>query len=658
MIETLEIKQKTGKFLTTVPVKFVRHEGRMYFGFAFNKKLMAEIKSMEGTKFHMYDDLEHRKEWVIKTFGHDKIWSAADIPRNNFQLDFLLGKNPFARYDAPLIEINGSRALMGHQTEGLRHIYTRRQAILAHDMGLGKSLDLIELMELSGHDDWIWVAPKGALKAAERELVKWKSKVKPLLLTYDGLVKLMNNWPEGKKAPFGVAFDECQKLKTPTAQRSQAGAALANGVRADWGDEGFVILMSGTPAPKTPADWWHLCEIACPGFIKEGNLNKFKQRLGVFEAQDSIAGGSFLQHITWLDDEKKCSKCGLYEEAAVHDEAIAAATGAASHPYQKSVNEVHGLYRRMQGLVHIRFKKDCLDLPEKIYDIIRCKPTPATQRAAKLIVSRAPSTIQGLTWLRELSDGFQYEDVVDGKIICTRCNGKKVVFDFVPKAEYGESVPFTDDDINLSHEEYQDKYFDHKELDCPRCEGTGEEDRIVRTTIEVDCPKVEVLKDWLDQHIDVGRFVCYGGFTGTVDRIVKIAQAEKWAVVRVDGRGWHVFDSEGEPVKCDALELFQERQMDFPKVVFIGQASSAGIGLTLTASPSIGYYSNDFNPESRMQSEDRIYRIGSKGANIWDVFHLPSDELVHTKLRQGKKLQDMSLGVLMAEIESIGERLF
>ena len=657
-METLKIKQQAGKFLLTVDVKFVRHEGRLYFGFPFNKKLMAEIKSMEGTKFHKYDDLEHRKEWVIKTFGHENIWSALDIPRNNFQLDFLLGNNPFRRYDAPLIEINGTRPLMGHQTDGLRHMYTRRQAILAHDMGLGKSLDAIELMELSGFDDWIWTAPKSALRAVERELAKWKSKVKPLLLTYDGLVKLMNNWPEGKKAPHGVIYDECQKLKTPTAQRSQAGAALANGIRADWGDEGYVILMSGTPAPKTPADWWHLCEIACPGFIREGNQNKFKQRLGVFEAQDSVAGGSFLQHVTWLDDEKKCAKCGLYQEAAVHDEAMAAATGANCHPYASSINEVHALYRRMQGLVHIRFKKDCLDLPEKIYDIIRCKPTPATQRAAKLIVSRAPSTIQGLTWLRELSDGFQYEDVVDGKIICARCNSKKVVLDFVPKAEYGDSVPFTEEDERLTHEEYQDKYFDHKEMDCPRCQGTGEEDRIVRSTIEVDCPKVEVLKDWLDEHSDVGRFVCYGGFTGTVDRIVKIAMAEKWAVVRVDGRGWHIFDSEGEPVKCDALELFQERLTDFPRALFAGQASSAGIGLTLTASPSIGYYSNDFNPESRMQSEDRIYRIGSKGASIRDCFHLSSDELVYNKLRQGKKLQDMSLGVIMAEMESISERLF
>jgi hypothetical protein len=313
----------------------------------------------------------------------------------------------------------------------------------------------------------------------------------------------------------------------------------------------------------------------------------------------------------------------------------------------------------MQGLVDIKFKADCLDLPPKIYRIIRCKPTPSMQRAAKLIVSRAPTTIQGLTWLRELSDGFQYEDVADGKIICARCDGRKIVSDFVPKVEFENgTIPYTDEDMTLTHEEYQHKYFDYKEMDCPRCQGTGEEDKIVRTVVEVECPKVDVLKDLLDEHSDIGRFVCYGGFTGTVDRIVKIAQAEKWGVIRVDGRGWHTTDSEGQPLTLDPLTLFQEKLIDFPRMVFIGQAGAAGLGLTLTASPSIFYYSNDFNGESRAQSEDRIYRIGSRGANIIDCFHLASDEMVYDNLKKKRKLQDMSLGLVMAEIEAISERLF
>lgn len=44
---------------------------------------------------------------------------------------------------------------------------------------------------------------------------------------------------------------------------------------------------------------------------------------------------------------------------------------------------------------------------------------------------------------------------------------------------------------------------------------------------------------------------------------------------------------------------------------FIGQPQSGGIGLTLTAAETAIYYSNDYNSETRQQSEDRCHRIGT-----------------------------------------------
>ena len=37
---------------------------------------------------------------------------------------------------------------------------------------------------------------------------------------------------------------------------------------------------------------------------------------------------------------------------------------------------------------------------------------------------------------------------------------------------------------------------------------------------------------------------------------------------------------------------------------------TAGFGLTLTAATNVIYYANDFNLETRIQSEDRCHRIG------------------------------------------------
>lgn len=43
---------------------------------------------------------------------------------------------------------------------------------------------------------------------------------------------------------------------------------------------------------------------------------------------------------------------------------------------------------------------------------------------------------------------------------------------------------------------------------------------------------------------------------------------------------------------------------------FVGQPQSGGLGLTLTAAHTVIYYSNDYNSETRLQSEDRPHRIG------------------------------------------------
>ena len=45
---------------------------------------------------------------------------------------------------------------------------------------------------------------------------------------------------------------------------------------------------------------------------------------------------------------------------------------------------------------------------------------------------------------------------------------------------------------------------------------------------------------------------------------------------------------------------------------FIGNPATAGYGLTLTEANTVIYYANDFNLETRIQSEDRCHRIGQQ----------------------------------------------
>ena len=63
-------------------------------------------------------------------------------------------------------------------------------------------------------------------------------------------------------------------------------------------------------------------------------------------------------------------------------------------------------------------------------------------------------------------------------------------------------------------------------------------------------------------------------------------------------------DNERQEIVRDFQEMNSELRF------MVGNPSTAGRGLTLTAANTVIYYANDFNLETRMQSEDRCHRIG------------------------------------------------
>jgi hypothetical protein len=657
------IKIKAGGYM--MPVTLVYTDSRIEVNFNFNKILVDEFKNMSGAHWHGYDDERPRK-----------IWSIANNQRNRFQLNYLQGKNPYAHYEQPLTPLpiikrtrQGKEIdLYEHQKETVAFFLSRRQCIAAEEMGVGKTIAAIETMERSGVTDWWYVAPKGVIATIMRELRIWGSWMMPRLMTYDELRETMKKWRDGDTPPHGVIFDECQRIKTPTAQRSQAAKALADGIREHYGLEGYVILMSGTPAPKSPEDWWHLCEVACPGFLKEGDQHKFRKRLGLIVQKESqITGGVYPHLITWLNDENKCAICGKLKAEGPHDARMAVFNVDEFHEYKPSINEVAKLYRRMNGLVLVKMKKDCLDLPEKQYELVELKPNASTLRVAKAIAKVSPTVIQALTLLRELSDGFQYYDEKVGTETCPECNGLKIIRQPVPDHESCTRCK------GVNYEECVDHvptiFKDEEEVECPGCKGSGSVVKYERRVKVVDCPKDDLLRELLDRHEDVGRFIVYGGFEATIDKLVKGCLAKEWCVIREDGRGVIMLNADGSPINQSEivgkttgdklLTLFQDMQEEYPKVVYVAQPESGGIGKTLTASPTAFYYSNSFNGEARSQSEDRHHRPGmdvNKGGWIIDCVHLPSDKKVLDNLKAKRNLELMSMGELTEAMSAVAER--
>lgn len=671
-----EVDLRAGDYL--LPARQAIANGRIFLDLPFSKELQDDVKNMQGRQYHGYDGANHR-ELVLSIFGKDQIWSFPASSRNLFQYEFLRGGDPYKRWDAKPndLEISFERPLYPYQQDMVRCALTYKLWIAAAEMGLGKSLFMIEVIERL--DDYIkrtnaglpWVfGSKSSLASVEREFKKWEFRGNVELMTYDSLKKRLAEWQDGTPPPPILFGDESSLLKTPQSQRSDCMQHLADAMRREYCTKGrwwipgpndpTIILMSGSPAPKGPQDWWKQCEIVAPGFLREGDAIKLQNRCGLFKKEEASHGGTYNKRLTWLDDEQKCAICGQYENAAVH-----CGADEEPHQFQPSINEIAKLYRRMKGLVGVYFKRDHLkDLPEKVYQLIRVKPLPSTIRAAKLIAKSTPRAAEALIRLRELSDGFQYVDKEVGIMDCTRCKGVGEADDWEIKPEWdgvlyveGELVKQEGDEF-LGEDEFRDKYYHLVRKTCTRCAGAKTEPKIERVAEFMPCPKDDVLIERLDANYENGRLVTYAGFQGSVDRCVKIAQSKEWAVIRWDGRGVKVMTPKGETILGDPLEIFQNKLEEYPRVCFIGQGDAAGMGLTLTASVEIFIFSNTFSAQARIQLEDRIHRPGSRGALITDVAHLPTDDYVIKNLREKRDVQAMSLGDLSRVLEQDDDRVF
>lgn len=637
----IKLIAKKGKSNVYVSTSVEEVGNMLHLRFPYNAYLKDEVKAMDGARWD--PDL--------------KIWKVRNSPRNWFQFRFLMGENPYAWYDQPLVEASHRVNLYKQQDLMASQGITYRQTIWAAEMGLGKTLAAFMTMEWAGenlgYDDWWWVGPLSALAAFHLEVRKWGLKVYPTrILTYEALVRVMKEWEDGAPAPHGVIFDEFSRCKTPGSQRSLAGYHLTNSMRVDHGENNpFIIGMTGTPAPKSPLDWYWLCEIIKPGFIREGNIHKFRDRLAhQVRRENLITGGVYPELLGWKDNAGKCNICGMPE--STHDIDVVT-RGLELHSYQPGVNEIAKLYKRMRGLVHVYFKRDWLkELPEKQYRVLTCKVSNATKNAAAVITAGAQSTIQALTFLRELSDGFQYRQVESGTTTCKVCNGTKLVevpyVDDVEQELEGVPNPPPDREDPNSY-----RVVKLVEIECTNCDGTGIVPNYVRDVEVVTSPKDAILVSILEDHEDDGRLVIYGGFTGTIDRLCALVETQGWKYIRVDGRGWATNISNMASDPTTLLEFFQNGR---DKVAFIGHPRSAGMGITLTAACETVYYSNSFNGEDRMQSEDRIHRPGmdiNRGATITDIVHLPSDQLILDNLREKKRLQSMTLGQFNKELADL-----
>jgi len=461
-----------------------------------------------------------------------------------------------------------------HQKEIFDESWDRLYYALFMEMGLGKSkviVDTIGKLKLEGKiDAALIVAPKGVYDnwakqeipnhlpdEFERFIVSWKpSKAKSFQEQMNKLVFnilpgikffIMNveafSTHRGKNAAYYflkknpdniMVIDESTTIKNRQALRTKNLLKLGEHAK-------YKRILTGSPVTKSPMDLFSQCKFLDNQALGQESYFAFQNRYAVVQRKTFGA---------------------------------------------RSFNDIVG-YRRLDELNEklLTFsartlKKDCLDLPEKIY-IKRYVPLTVRQqrvyeemrrfalaRLAKGELATTTSILTQLMRLQQICCGYLESD-----------EGRLEVLDSNRLDELMEVIEETSGKVIIW---------------CNYVYGIGE-------------IKHRIAEDYGKDTVET-----YFGQTKQEDRQEIVKRFE-------------------DP--NDTLRFF------------IGQPKTGGYGITLNQASTVIYYSNSYDLESRLQSEDRAHRIGQKKSVTYVDLLSPGtiDEKIVEALRDKINLADQVL---------------
>jgi len=153
--------------------------------------------------------------------------------------------------------------------------------------------------------------------------------------------------------------------------------------------------------------------------------------------------------------------------------------------------------------------------------------------------------------------------------------------------------------------------------------------------VEFPTKRIDALMDTIDEM--AGKVIIWSRFRYDIKNIeAKIAKVHGSSSVV------SYFGDTSDDDRQTAVRRFQFEDARF----FVANPQTAGYGLTLTAATNVIYYANDFNLETRVQSEDRAHRIGQKNSVTYVDFVSKGtvDEHIVKTLRSKIDLSAKTLG--------------
>ena len=157
------------------------------------------------------------------------------------------------------------------------------------------------------------------------------------------------------------------------------------------------------------------------------------------------------------------------------------------------------------------------------------------------------------------------------------------------------------------------------------------------TTTEIKSNRMTELMNLLDEV--EGKVIIWGNYIYDIENLVKAVGKEYGNDSVVQYYGATSSDD-----RAKAIKKFQDP--DSKVRFFIGNPQTAGYGITLTEAGTVVYFSNGYDLEKRLQSEDRAHRIGQKKSVTYVDFIAPKtvDEKIVKALRNKIDIASQVMG--------------
>ena len=125
------------------------------------------------------------------------------------------------------------------------------------------------------------------------------------------------------------------------------------------------------------------------------------------------------------------------------------------------------------------------------------------------------------------------------------------------------------------------------------------------TITEIKNNRIDSLLELLEE--TEGKVIIWANYRADIKNIVAALKKAYGEASTVEYHG-----SVDPTLRQDNIAQFQQKNS--PTRYFVGNAQTGGYGITLTAANTVVYYSNSYDLEKRLQSEDRAHRIGQTGS--------------------------------------------